>query len=83
MDLTKLLAVLPVIGPIASRAPEFIALFEAAVELLNPDDQATAKAALADIHADNDEGHARLQAKLSEATKRKIRGLIMLPTPAT
>ncbi|GEM_PF-1731600 len=70
MDLTKLLAVLPVIGPIASRAPEFIALFEAAVELLDPDDQATAKAALADIQADNDEGHARLQAKLSEANKR-------------
>jgi len=70
MNLTKLLAVLPVIGPIASRAPEFVALFSAVVEMLNPDDQATAKAALADAQADNDEGHARLQEKLAAAARR-------------
>lgn len=70
MDLAKLLAVLPVIGPIASRAPEFVALFDVVVEMLNPDDQATAKAALADAQADNDEGHACLQEKLAAAARR-------------
>lgn len=70
MDLFKLLAVLPVIGPIAARTPEFIALFQAVVTVLDPKDQETAKAALADIQADNDEGHARLQEKLFAAAIR-------------
>ena len=34
------------------------------------EDQETAKQALADIQADNDEGHRRLQAKLAAAAKR-------------
>lgn len=70
MDLTKLLAVLPVVGPAIAAAPEFIALFEAARALLSADDQATAQEALADLQADNDEGHARLQAKLAAAARR-------------
>lgn len=70
MDLTKLLSVLPVVGPVIAAAPEFIALFNTAKDMLDPADQETAKQALADIQADNDAGHARLQAKLAAAAKR-------------
>lgn len=70
MDLTKLLSVLPVVGPVIAAAPEFIALFNAAKDMLDPADQETAKQALADIQADNDAGHARLQAKLAAAANR-------------
>lgn len=45
----------------------FVELYEAAVSMLNPEDQATAKAALEDLREDNDEAHARLQAKLEAA----------------
>lgn len=67
MNLLTLLNVLPVVGPIVAKAPEFIALYHEAMAALHPKDQATAKEALADIQADNDEGHARLQAKLAAA----------------
>lgn len=70
MDLTKLLSVLPVVGPVIARAPEFIELFNQAKAALSPEDQDTAKEALEDIQADNDAGHARLQAKLAAAAKR-------------
>jgi hypothetical protein len=70
MDLTKLLSVLPVVGPVIAAAPEFIALFNTARSMLDPADQETAKQALADIQADNDAGHARLQAKLAAAARR-------------
>ena len=68
--LTTLLSALPVVGPIIARAPEFIALFNQAAAALHPKDQATAQTALADIQADNDAGHARLQAKLAAAARR-------------
>ena len=68
--LTTLLGVLPVVGPVIAHAPEFIALFNLAKDALSADDQATAQEALADIQADNDEGHARLQAKLAAAARR-------------
>jgi hypothetical protein len=71
MNLARLLSVLPVVGPIVAAAPEFIALFNTAKDLLDPEDQETAQEALADIQADNDEGHNRLQQKLTEAAKRK------------
>lgn len=67
MNISTVLNLLLIIGPIVARAPEFIALYEAAIATLNADDQAVAKEALADIQADNDEGHARLQAKLAAA----------------
>jgi thioredoxin-like negative regulator of GroEL len=70
VDLTRLLSVLPVVGPIAAAAPEFIALFNLAKDMLDPEDQETAQQALADIQADNDEGHRRLQAKLAAAARR-------------
>lgn len=67
MNITTVLNLLQIVGPIVARAPEFIALYEAAIAALNADDQAVAKEALTDIQADNDEGHARLQAKLAAA----------------
>lgn len=70
MNITTALNLLQIIGPIVARAPEFIAMYEAAIAVLNADDQAVAKEALADIQADNDEGHVRLQAKLAAAADR-------------
>ncbi|MEV4934620.1 hypothetical protein [Sphingobium sp. LSP13-1-1.1] len=67
MNISTLLNVLPVVGPVVAKAPEFVALYQAAVTVLAPPDQATAKEALKDIQADNDAGHARLQAKLAAA----------------
>lgn len=70
MDLLKLLELLPTANAAIARAPEFIALYEAVVEMLDPEDQETAKEALADVQADNNEGHDRYQSKLAEAAKR-------------
>jgi hypothetical protein len=69
MKLSTLLNVLPVVGPALATAKEFVDLYREATAALDPADQDTAKAALADIQADNDEGHARLQEKLAEAAK--------------
>ena len=49
--------------------PEVQSLMKAAVSLLHEKDQASAKEAYNDLIADNDAGHARLQAKLAEASK--------------
>lgn len=68
--LETILRSLPAVGPVVAALPEFKGLFDAAVAALNPTDQDTAKEAYADLIADNDEGHARLQAKLAEAAKR-------------
>jgi hypothetical protein len=69
-NLSTILAALPVVGPIIAAAPEFKKLFDEAVATLHPRDQETAKAALADLMADNDAGHLRLQQKLADAAKR-------------
>ena len=69
MKLSTLLGVLPALGAAAAKLPEFVELYNQAAAALSPADQATAKEALADIQADNDEGHARLQAKLAAATR--------------
>ncbi len=45
----------------------FIELYEAVTGTLSVGDQAVAKEALADKRLDNDEAHARLQAKLEAA----------------
>ena len=70
MNISTLLNVLPIVGPVIAKTPEFVALYLAAAAALNPPDQATAKEALNDIRADNDVGHARLQAKLAAAAER-------------
>lgn len=70
MNLSSLLKLLPVVGPVIAAAPEFKAVFDQAVSMLHPKDQDTAKAALADIVANNAEGHARLQDKLAKAAQQ-------------
>jgi hypothetical protein len=70
MNLSTILSALPAIGPVAAKTPEFIELFGEMMAVLKPADQDTAKAALADIQADNDEGHRRLQEKLRAAAVR-------------
>ena len=67
--LTTLLKLLPVVGSIVAKSDDFIGWFNDAKAMLSPQDQETAQAALADIQADNDEGHARLQAKLQAAAQ--------------
>jgi hypothetical protein len=70
LNLSTLLNAMPAIGAAAANAPEFIKLYHEIVEALAPKDQQVAKAALADLQADNDEGHRRLQEKLDEASRR-------------
>lgn len=67
MTLSTLLNALAALPAAAANIPEFVALYHQAAAVLNPADQDTAQEALADIQADNDAGHARLQAKLAEA----------------
>lgn len=69
MQISTLLNVLPVVGPVIAKAPEFVALYNAAVAALGQDDQTIAKEALSDLQADNDAGHARLQQKLAAAAR--------------
>lgn len=69
-NLSNLLQLLPVVGPVVARADDFVAWWRNVSTALDPADQATAQDALADVQADNDAGHARLQAKLAAAEKR-------------
>jgi hypothetical protein len=69
MDLTTILKLLPVVGPVVAKTAEFVEWYHEASSALHPVDQRTAKDALADIQADNDEGHARLQHKLASAQR--------------
>lgn len=70
MELTTLLKLLPVVGPAVATGSAFVAWYHDAADALHPVDQRAAKDALADIQADNDEGHARLQHKLAAAAAR-------------
>lgn len=56
------------IGPVLAQVPAVGRLLEQAQQALAPTDQATAKEALADLIADNDDGHRRLQDKLHAAS---------------
>ena len=71
MDLASFLKAAAKIGAAGlQHSPEIISLVESGIAALQPHDQATAKAALADIQADNDAGYARLDAKLAAAEQR-------------
>lgn len=71
LDLSTFLRAAQSIGPVLAQLPAVRTVLDAAVNLLgSKPDQDTAKEALADLIADNDDGHRRLQAKLAEAAKR-------------
>ena len=70
MNLSNLLNLLNIVGPVIAAAPQFKAVWDEAVDLLHPTDQATAKEALADLVADNATGYARLHEKLVAAAQQ-------------
>lgn len=78
LDLHTILAALPQLAPIlppplglaATAAPELIKFGEGVIHSLGEHDQSTIRAAIDDLAAQNDEGHARYQAKLADAAKR-------------
>lgn len=69
-DLATFLRAAQAIGPILAQTPAVGRLLEQAKAALDPADQATAQEALADLIADNDDGHRRLQDKLAAAAAR-------------
>lgn len=69
-SLDAILKLLQAVGPIAAALPDFKKVYDQIVGTFATNDQATLKEAYADLIADNDEGHARLQAKLADAAKR-------------
>lgn len=69
-DLATLLRAAQAVGPVVAALPAVRRVFNEAVKALSTDDQAEAKEALDDLIADNDDGHARLQAKLDAASRR-------------
>lgn len=69
-DITSLLKLLPVVGPVVAAAPEFKAIYDQMVGTFNQRDQQVLREAYDDLVADNDEGHRRLQQKLAEAARR-------------
>jgi pantothenate kinase type III len=69
-DLDTFIRAAQAIGPVLAQAPAVAQLLEQAKEALHPADQAVAKEALADLIADNDDGHRRVQEKLAAAAKR-------------
>jgi len=66
-NLASVLRLLPVVGPVIAAASEFKEIYDQLTATFHEKDQATLKEAYADLIADNDEGHARLQAKLAAA----------------
>jgi hypothetical protein len=69
-DLTSVLKLLPAVGPVVAALPEFKKVFDQIVGTFKTKDQAQLREAYEDLMADNDEGHARLQAKLAAAAQR-------------
>lgn len=72
MNLTTVLQALKIVPAITAALPEFKAMFDEVVELFDeePETQATLQEAYEDLIADNDEGFARLDAKLEAAKNR-------------
>jgi hypothetical protein len=69
-DFTSILKLLPAVGPVVAALPAFKEVFDQIVGTFKEDDQVVLKDAYADLIAENDEGHARLQAKLDAASRR-------------
>ncbi len=70
-DISSILKLLPVVGPVVAAAPEFKKIYDQIVATFDDDaDQDQLKEAYKDIIADNDAGHKRLQDKLAAAAKQ-------------
>lgn len=62
--LTDILELLPVVGPVVARAPQFVKIFETIVETFDDDtDQATLKDALKEAQNRSDDAHESLQSR--------------------
>ena len=70
MNLSTFLEAAKVAAPLLTGSSALLGVFNAAKAALSDGDQATATVALQDAMADNDAGHARLQAKLDAASRR-------------
>lgn len=71
MNLSTILDAIKTIGPTLAGVQSVKVIIEQAIALLGSgEDQATAKATLADLIAENDAGHDRLQDKLGDAANR-------------
>lgn len=70
LTLENFLKAAQVLQSLAVALPEVRKTLEAAAGALKIEDQDEAKAALADLIAENDERHQRLQAKLAAAANR-------------
>jgi hypothetical protein len=67
--LADILSMLPVVGPAISKLPEFKNVFDQIVSTFGEKDQDVLKEAYEDLMKENDDGHARLQAKLAAAAR--------------
>jgi hypothetical protein len=69
IDLSSTLKLLTAVGPVVARLPEFAAIYKELVATFSTSDQARLNKAYADLVAENDQGHARLQDKLRPPSK--------------
>lgn len=67
MNLHTILDAARAFGPVLGSLPAIVELIDNAVSALSEPDQDKAKAALAELRAENDALHDRLQAKLAAA----------------
>lgn len=67
VNLTDLLKLLPVVGPVVASAPEFKKIYDQLVGTLDPTDQPAAKAAYAEVIKQSDAIFARVDEKLKGA----------------
>ncbi len=70
MNLATILSAMTGIGPVVAALPAVKKLIEEGIAALKTTDQAKAKEAYADLIADNDTSHLRLQEKLDAAARR-------------
>ena len=69
--LSSILKLLPIVGPAVAALPEFKKVYDQIVATFGSGDQATLREAYADLMAENDEGHQRLQEKLAAAAAER------------
>lgn len=61
-DFTDILELLPVVGPVVARAPQFVKIFDSIVDTFDDEtDQAELKIALEVAQQRSDDAHDRLQ----------------------